>query len=87
MNFRKEWLRYIENEFDHNKIYKLNNNYRGIAFFGEPIKLLEDNRTIPIIDEAKIQKILNIFNIERYVGDQTGTTVIVPYINQDNRYR
>lgn len=74
----------IENELDHNKIYKLNNNYRGIAFFGEPIKLLEDNKTIPIIDEAKIQKILNIFNIERYVGDQTGTTVIVPYINQDN---
>lgn len=69
----------IENENNKKLIYKTD-NYRGIAFFGEPI---DSNKTIPITDIESIEKILEIFNISRYRDNQTGTTVIVPYINKD----
>lgn len=52
---------------------------RGIAWWGEEI---DKNKTIPITDEKVISKILSIFNIEMYDKNETGTTVIIPYIDE-----
>lgn len=50
----------------------------GIAWWGK-----EDgfNKTIPITDEADINSILGLFNVSPYDGTETGTTIIIPYLN------
>lgn len=53
-------------------------NKRGIAWWG---KKISENTTCPITDENEISEILDIFNIPAYVSDETGTTVIIPYID------
>lgn len=54
---------------------------RGIAWWGNSDG---KNKTIPIENEKEIQKILSVFNISPYTGKETGTTVIIPYINSNN---
>lgn len=60
----------------------LSRNSRGIAWWGarENDDLFAD--TYPITDEVEIGSILNIFEINRYKGGETGTTVIVPFIDE-----
>ncbi len=53
---------------------------RGIAWWGDKIG---ENKTRPITDDEYIQKIISIFGIEPYKLDETGTTIIIPYINED----
>ncbi|MBY6988644.1 hypothetical protein HYH98_19305, partial [Clostridium botulinum] len=53
---------------------------RGIAWWGE---IKGENKTRPVIDRDYINSMLNIFNIEPYKNDETGTTIIIPYINHD----
>lgn len=53
---------------------------RGIAWWGEEIG---ENKTQPVIDLDYIDIMLDIFNIEPYKDDETGTTIIIPYINQE----
>lgn len=53
---------------------------RGIAWWGETIR---ENTTIPVTDEKYISQFLNIFGIEPYSGDKTGTVIIIPYISKD----
>lgn len=53
---------------------------RGIAWWGEQIG---ENITQPVTDEAYIKGFLDIFGIEPYSGDKTGTTIIIPYIDKD----
>lgn len=52
---------------------------RGIAWWG---KKIDKNKTIPITDEKIICEILDVFNIKEYEKNETGTTVIIPYINE-----
>lgn len=54
---------------------------RGIAWWGDSDG---KNKTVPIENEREIQRILSVFDISLYTGKETGTTVIIPYINQDN---
>lgn len=54
---------------------------RGIAWWGDNDG---KNKTVPIENEREIQKILSVFNIAPYTGKETGTTVIIPYINPSN---
>lgn len=54
---------------------------RGIAWWGKRDGL-SSQATIPIDNENEIQKILSVFGLELYAGDDTGTTVIVPYIDE-----
>lgn len=49
----------------------------GIAYWGE----LVDNKIHPITDEEQIADFLQVFNIEPYKEQETGTTVILPFIN------
>lgn len=51
---------------------------RGVAWWGEEIG---DNKTQPVTDEKYIESVLNIFEIEPYRNEETGTTIIIPYIN------
>lgn len=52
---------------------------RGIAWWGQSIG---ENKTKPITDEQYIEQILKIFNMDPYEGDLTGTTIIIPYIDE-----
>ena len=50
----------------------------GIAWWGN----LDGDDILPITNHDEIMKILNCFNYKPYVGDETGTAVIVPYIDE-----
>lgn len=66
----------IQNEKSENCL--LGEKSSGIAFFGD----IEKGQSIPIYDETKIKLFLDIFNIDMYQGDKTGTVVIMPYIDE-----
>lgn len=57
-------------------------NERGIAWWGEYDQY---NRKIyPLTDTQQISEILSIFEIENYQDDETGTTIIIPYLKDLN---
>lgn len=73
---------FVEDEGDPNAmipIYK-GMSKRGIAWWGESV---EENETQPVTDEQYIKKFLKIFEIKPYDGEETGTTIIIPYIDSD----
>lgn len=55
---------------------------RGIAWWGEEKSRLKRNQTVPVTDEREIKKLLDVFGIQPYGQMETGTTVIIPYINE-----
>lgn len=57
-----------------------NMNNRGIAWWGK-ISGKDSDMTIPITDADEIKRILDIFGLKPYADDETGTTIIIPYIN------
>ena len=59
---------------------KKGNLFCGVAWWGETDK--ESNDTMPITDEDEIGRILDIFDIPPYRDDETGTTVIIPYVDK-----
>lgn len=69
----------VEDETNEESIlYDKNNLRRGIAWWGEE----RNDRTIPITDTNEIHNILEVFGLNPYLNDETGTTIIVPYINE-----
>lgn len=56
----------------------LPNSERGIAWWGE-LDTVSD-KIYPLTNGEDISEILDIFNINRYEGDKTGTTIIIPYL-------
>lgn len=54
---------------------------RGIAWWGEYHK---SNSTKPITDERYIAEFLEDFDVKPFENDETGTTVIIPYVDEDN---
>ena len=71
----------VEDPQKKDKILQQNNaNPTGIAWWGD---ITETGYSIPITDENEIEAIINgVFGIEPYRGAMTGTTVIIPYINE-----
>lgn len=53
---------------------------RGIAWWGAEYG---ENSTIPVTDENEIEQILGSMGIKKYAKDKTGTTIIIPYIDED----
>ena len=53
---------------------------RGIAWWG----VQHNGQTVPLINEKEIHEILADFNIEPYKDNETGTTVIIPFIQEEN---
>ena len=71
----------VEDETKPNALIKQESGVkRGIAWWGKEVG---KNATEPITDEKKIAEVLHFFNIEEYSGEETGTTIIVPYINDE----
>src|SRR5699024_2082174 len=60
----------------------LKDNSRGIAWWGWKADDDYYSDTYPITDENEINDILDICNLKPYAGQETGTTVIIPYINE-----
>ena len=54
---------------------------RGIAWWGEEIG---NNKTRPITDERYIEHILGIFGVKKYERNETGTMIIIPYIDEES---
>ena len=53
---------------------------RGIAWWGEAYQ--GSSQTVPVTDEAEIAGLLQAFGVRPYQGDKTGTTIIIPYIDE-----
>lgn len=73
---------FVEDELGKDSIIPRRNgkSKSGIAWWGEKIG---SNKTIPIRNEKYIKKILDIFHIEPYKDDKTGTIIIIPYIDSE----
>ena len=71
----------VENEMENNSLIPAlpGKSKRGIAWWGQEIGV---NKTKPITDEQYIEKILRIFGMDPYDGNLTGTTIIIPYIDE-----
>ena len=52
---------------------------RGIAWWG---KSCGKNKTIPLTDISEIREILKVFNLKEFNGAETGTKIIIPYIDE-----
>ena len=59
---------------------------RGIAWWGKRDGIT-GNDTVPVENETEIEKILRVFGIAPYRNTETGTTVIIPYIDEDSLLR
>lgn len=55
---------------------------RGIAWWGKEDEL-RSKSTVPLDNENEIEKILSVFGLVPYSENQTGTTVIIPYVDKD----
>lgn len=77
---------FVENELDLNAMIPVYDGMirRGIAWWGERT---DKNRTQPVTDEKYIKEFLSIFGIEEYSGDETGTTIIIPYTDSEDLLR
>ena len=53
---------------------------QGLAWWGEKHT---ENTTKPITDERLISEILKNFDFPLYKGDETGTSIIIPYIDEE----
>mgnify|MGYP005775845693 CR=1 FL=1 len=54
---------------------------RGIAWWGK-LDSTHSKTTIPLDSEKEIEKILSVFGLELYGPEETGTTVIIPYVDK-----
>ncbi|MBB6447796.1 hypothetical protein [Bacillus benzoevorans] len=52
---------------------------RGIAWWGQPHN---DESTKPVTNEKQINEILQAFNVNPFIEDETGTAIIIPFINE-----
>src|SRR5699024_9080274 len=57
------------------------NNDRGIAWWGEKVSSDIYAKTLPITDSQFISDFISSLGVKSYSGDETGTTIIVPFIN------
>lgn len=67
----------IENELRSNSIIKTS-EYSGIAFFGKQ----KNDYTIPVTDDHEILSFLSVFDLKPYEGNETGTILIIPYVDE-----
>lgn len=73
----------VEDETKGNHLLPQNSNLqRGIAWWGsiDP-KNRSGKHTIPLTDTREIARILNVFGIKPFEKDETGTMIIIPFID------
>ena len=72
----------VEREGTNNSILsKIRPDSVGRAWWGRKYGVEEDEIE-PITDENEIKEILDIFGIEPFLDDETGTSIIIPYIDK-----
>lgn len=59
----------------------LEDNARGIAWWGRYRKN-DDENIYPVTKHENIAKIMDVFGLSCYGGDETGTTIIIPYLKK-----
>jgi hypothetical protein len=71
----------VENEGKEDALLPTRKNeiQRGIAWWGQKADELS---TMPLTDQTEIKYILDIFGINPYKDEETGTTIIIPYIDE-----
>lgn len=57
----------------------LGDNTSGIGYLGDIV----NGKQSPIYDDEIIREFLSIFNINMYTGLETGTTVIIPFVDEN----
>ena len=71
----------VEDETKSNTIIPADKGVRrGIAWWGKEIK---KNHTVPVENNEEINRILTVFGLTPYSGKETGTVIIIPYINSE----
>lgn len=72
----------VEDETKGNSVipYDKSGVKRGIAWWGKADGFTSKH-TIPVSDEKEIARLLSVFGLEPFEKDDTGTSVIIPYIN------
>ena len=70
----------VENEKLQDTLLKKSDGInRGIAWWGK-----EDSRNpgkaIPVTNVKEIERLLDVFGLQLYAGNETGTTIIIPYL-------
>ncbi|MDB6352157.1 hypothetical protein PH235_01125 [Trichococcus sp. K1Tr] len=72
----------IEDSTQENRL--LDNN-RGIAWWGRKDKDKTDefDSTYPLTDHNQILTVLDVFGIKPYIDGETGTTIIIPFIDEE----
>lgn len=74
----------IENEQFPDALLRNNDASLGIAFFGKNINgLYGKDRSVPIENHEEIIEFLDVFGLKPFINDQTGTTIIIPYFNEN----
>ena len=72
---------YIEDETKYNSLlHNIKRNDRGIAWFGDE----QNGSPYPIENHDYISNFLKIFDLRCYAGRETGTKIIIPFINKKN---
>ena len=71
----------VEDENSPRAILKRTKLGRGIAWWGQSDPT-EANRTIPLTNEQEIQKILDLFQVQPFKEHETGTAIIIPFVNE-----
>lgn len=70
---------YIEDETKYNSLlHNIKRNNRGIAWFGDE----QNGSPYPIENHDYISNFLKIFDLRCYAGRETGTKIIIPFINK-----
>lgn len=70
---------YIEDETKYNSLlHNIKRNNRGIAWFGDE----QNGSPYPIENHYYISNFLKIFDLKCYAGRETGTKIIIPFINK-----
>ena len=78
----------VENEKDPDALLRSQklNSQRGLAWWGKEYAFISDGieikGTIPETDENEINKFLSIFGFEPFGDDETGTAIIIPFIDE-----
>jgi len=72
----------VEDELKPNRLLPENNEgiRRGIAWWGDACG---NGSTMPVTDEKYIEDLLSKFSLMPYSGNETGTTIIIPYVDSD----
>lgn len=70
---------YIEDETKYNSLlHNIKRNNKGIAWFGDE----QNGSPYPIENHDYISNFLKIFDLKCYAGRETGTKIIIPFINK-----